>query len=265
MTESPYLLDNRRDEAADRFTALAALYDPMTIGHLDTIGIGEGSRCLEIGAGGGSMVRHLSERVGPTGRVLATDVEPRFLEPLRELTNVDVARHDVVADPLPEGEFDLVHARLVLIHIPERLAVLRRLVAALRPGGWLLLEDADGRSAREAFLDPADDDERLANRLRAGLIAFFEEGGLDFSFGRSLLRLLREHGLVGVAGDAYLPFSPAVRTLDRSNFLQLREQLIERGLVTEEDLQRYLARLDDAEFPLAGIPMVSAWGRRPEA
>src|SRR5919202_480632 len=121
MAESPYLLDNRGEEAGDRFDALAALYDPMTIAHFDRLGVGEGWRCLEVGAGGGSIVRHLADRVGSRGRVLATDIEPRFLEPLAALGNVDVARHDVVVDPMPEAEFDLIHARLVLIHVPERL------------------------------------------------------------------------------------------------------------------------------------------------
>src|SRR5205085_6144894 len=123
--------DNRKAEAGDRFEALAAVYDPMTAGHFDLLGVGPGWRCLEVGAGGGSVVRHLAERVGPTGRVLATDIEPRFLEPLAGLDNVDVARHDIVVDPLPEAQFDLIHARLVLIHVPERLAVLHRLAAAL--------------------------------------------------------------------------------------------------------------------------------------
>src|SRR5205814_10599784 len=144
LTESPYLLDNRKDEAADRFEALAALYDPITAGHFVTIGVGAGWRCLEIGAGGGSVVRHLAARVGSSGRVLATDIEPRFLEPLAGLENVDVARHDIVVDPLPEAAFDLIHARLVLVHVPERLTAIHRLLQALRPGGWLLIADGDG-------------------------------------------------------------------------------------------------------------------------
>jgi len=263
VSESPYLLDNRRDEAADRFSALAALYDPMTAGHFDTIGVAAGWRCLEIGAGGGSVVRHLAGRVGPAGRVLATDIEPRFLDPLADLANVDVARHDIVADPLPESEFDLIHARLVLIHLPERLAVLRRLAAALRPGGWLLVEDVDGAAGYEAFFDPVDDGEHLANRLHAGLMQFFAASGIDFSFGRSVRRLLRANGLVDVAGDGYVPFSPATRLLDRANYLQLGEELVAGGFVSGEDLERYLPLLDDPGFVPGGIPMLSAWGRRP--
>jgi SAM-dependent methyltransferase len=262
MAESPYLLDNRKEEAGDRFDALAALYDPMTIGHFDTVGAGEGWRCLEVGAGGGSIVRHLSERVGPTGRVLATDIETRFLEPLSGLENVEVARHDIAVDPLPEAEFDLIHARLVLVHVPERLDALRRLVRSLRPGGWLLVEDPDGTSIH-ACLDPQTDDEYLANRMREGMRRLLEARGADMIFGRHLLRLLRAEGLVDVIGDGYLPISDVVRHLERANILQLQDMFLEHEVVTKEELEHFLARLEDPTFVLAGPLLMAAWGRAP--
>jgi len=262
MTESPYLLDNRQEEAGDRFTALAALYDPVTTRHFDALGLAEGWRCLEVGAGGGSVVRHLSARVGPTGRVLATDIEPRFLEPLRDLGNVDVARHDVVVDPLPEGEFDLIHARLVLVHVPERLEAIRRLVKALRPGGWLLVEDADA-TLSQPCLDPQTDDERLANRVRAGLTEMLGVRGVDVTFARRLPRLLQEAGLVDVAAEACLPLADGVRLLERANVLQLQDMFLEEQIVTKEELEHYLIRLEDPTFLLAGIFLMSVWGRTP--
>jgi SAM-dependent methyltransferase len=262
MAESPYLLDNRKEEAGDRFDALAALYDPVTIRHFDTLGVGEGWRCLEVGAGGGSVVRHLSERVGPTGHVLATDIEPRFLDPLAELANVDVARHDVVADALPEAEFDLIHTRLVLVHVPERLNALRRLVRSLRPGGWLIVEDPDGTSI-DACLDPQTDDEHLANRVRAGIRRMLEARGADMAFGRKLPRLLRAEGLVDVAGAGYQPISGVVRLLERANILQLKDMFLEHDVVTKEELEHFLGRLEDPTFVLAGIFLISAWGRAP--
>lgn len=262
-SECPYILDNREEEAGDRFDALAALYDPMTIGHFDTIGVTTGWRCLEVGAGGGSVVRHLSDRVGPSGRVLATDVEPRFLRPLADLGNVEVARHNAVVDPFPEAEFDLVHARLVLIHIPERLEVLDRLVQTLKPGGWLLLEDGDGIVTMRSFLDPQNDDEHLGNRIREGTLQLMAGRGVDFGFGRTLPRLLRERGLTDVTGDGYLPVSDAVRLLERANILQLQEMLLEHAVLTKEELAHYLTRLEEPGFLLAGPQMMSAWGRRP--
>jgi SAM-dependent methyltransferase len=261
--ESPYLLDNRREQAGDRFEALAAVYDPMTIGHFDRLGAGPGWRCLEVGAGGGSIVRHLSERVGPTGRVLATDIEPRFLDPLADLPNVDVCRHDVVADPLPEEEFDLVHARLVLVHVPERLQAIHRLVAALRPGGWLLIEDADGVASEQTVLDPLTDDDHLANRIRAGLMELLAEHGVDFGFARSLVRIFRSEGLVDIAGDGFVAFSDTVRMLERANILQLRDQYVAAGFATDGEIERFLTWLDEPHPELAAPFLFSTWGRRP--
>jgi ubiquinone/menaquinone biosynthesis C-methylase UbiE len=264
MSESPYLLDNRKEQAGDRFEALATIYDPMTTGHFDGLGVGHGWRCLEVGAGGGSIVRHLSERVGPTGRVLATDIEPRFLDPLADLPNVDVCRHDVVVDPLPEAEFDLIHARLVLVHVPERLTAIHRLAQALRPGGWLLVEDGDGTLTGQSCLVARSEGEHLANRMRAGLMQLLGERGADFGFARSLLRIFETEGLADIAGDGYVAFSDTVRILERANVLQLREAFIAGGVVTESEIERFLAWLDGPHPPLAAPFVFSAWGRRPD-
>ena len=76
MTRSDgYLLDNQQVEAGERFDALSAIFDPPTFRHLDRLGIGAGWRCWEVGAGGPSVPRWLAERVGPAGRVLATDID----------------------------------------------------------------------------------------------------------------------------------------------------------------------------------------------
>ena len=109
---SRYLLDNGRQEAADRFAALAALFDPTSTRHLERCGVGPGWRCLEVGAGGGSIATWLADRVGASGSVLATDIEPRFLTALAA-PSLQVRRHDIGVDALPQGAFDLVHARLV--------------------------------------------------------------------------------------------------------------------------------------------------------
>jgi len=58
-------------------------------------------------------------------------------------TGYEVRRPDVGAQPPPQEHFDLVHARLVLVHLPQRAQALAAMVATVRPGGWLLLEEAD--------------------------------------------------------------------------------------------------------------------------
>src|SRR5262249_17252545 len=142
-----YLLDNAWSEGRARLDAVEEFLDPGTIALMERRGVGAGWTCLELGAGGGSIAKWLSARVGATGRVPRPDLDTVHLADPAGLANVEVLRHDIVAEPLREAEFDLVHARLVLEHLRERDAVLRKLVRALKPGGWLLLESVDYASA----------------------------------------------------------------------------------------------------------------------
>src|SRR3954453_13258396 len=75
-----YLLDNRQVEAGTRFGALAELFDPSTFRHLRARGVGTGWRCWEVGAGGRSVPDWLAQHVGPSGHVLATDIDTSWLE-----------------------------------------------------------------------------------------------------------------------------------------------------------------------------------------
>ena len=142
---SSYVFDNAAEQASARLSALSEIFDPGSIRHLNERGVDQGWCCLEIGGGNGSIASWLSRRVGPTGSVLVTDIDTRFLETVK-LPNCEVRRHNIVTDSLPEGAFDLVHSRLVLLHLPERDRALRRMVAALKPGGWLLDEEFDSAS-----------------------------------------------------------------------------------------------------------------------
>ncbi|MGH3773082.1 MAG: class I SAM-dependent methyltransferase [Pseudonocardiaceae bacterium] len=98
------------------------------------IGITHGWSCLEVGAGIGSIARWLAQRVGRTGRVVATDLDTRFFEDAAG-ANLDVWRHDITRDSLPVTEFDLVHVRWLLDLLPDREASIEKLIAALKPGG----------------------------------------------------------------------------------------------------------------------------------
>ena len=128
-----YILDNAWQLARRRLARLEEQLDPGTIRHLQALGVGAGWRCLEVGGGGGSVADWLCRRVGPGGSVLATDVDTRFLTAVRA-PNLDVRRHDIVAEELPAAAFDLVHARTVLNHLGRRDLALRRMAAAVRPG-----------------------------------------------------------------------------------------------------------------------------------
>src|SRR5262249_38942010 len=113
-----YLLDNAWQHARKRLMLLEAWLDPGTISHLRAVGVGPGWRCLTVGSGGGSITAWLCQQVGPSGRVVATDIDTRFLEAL-DYPNLEVRRHDIVTDELEVGAFDLVQVRAVRIHLGE--------------------------------------------------------------------------------------------------------------------------------------------------
>jgi SAM-dependent methyltransferase len=186
-----YLLSNDAPEAMDRFTAFTTLFDPATFRHLDGLGLAAGWRCWEVGAGGTSVVTFLSDRVGPAGYVLASDINVSWAG---EATapNVEVVEHDVAADPAPDGPFDLVHARLVLVHVPERDAALATMVGALRPGGVLLIEDADPALQPLSCPDEIGPAQVLANRIRRGFRTLLAERGVELPGERSRLQRPRD-------------------------------------------------------------------------
>ncbi|MBO8196023.1 methyltransferase domain-containing protein [Streptomyces oryzae] len=258
-----YLLDNRQVEAGTRFKALAELFDASTFRHFETTGIAEGWRCWEVGAGGPTVPAWLAARVGPRGHVVATDIDVSWTG-TAATEGVEVLRHDVARDEPPAGPFDLVHARLVLVHVTDRDAALRSMVRALRPGGWLLVEDADPALQPLICPDEYGPEQELANRLRHGFRRLLRQRGADLSYGRKLPRLLREAGLADVEADAYFPItSPACDVLEAATVHQVRDKLTAAGLATDEEIEQHLANVASGRLDLATSPMISAWGRRP--
>jgi SAM-dependent methyltransferase len=255
-----YLLDNAQAEAGARFAALSDLFDASTFRHIEALGIGPGWRCWEVGAGGRSVPEWLAARVGSGGRVLATDIDVSWL---RDDPTYEVRRHDIGTDPVPEEAFDLVHARLVLVHVRQRAEALRTLVRSLKPGGWLLLEDADPALQPLLCPDESGPEQVLANRLRHGFRSLMAQRGVDLAYGRTLPRLLRDAGLVDVQADAYFPITaPACTALELATVAQVRDQLVASGLATDVEIDEHLANVGTRLVDLATSPMVSAWGRR---
>jgi SAM-dependent methyltransferase len=257
-----YMLDNARGEAADRFAALSTLFDPTTVRHLERCGIRPGWRCLEVGAGGGSVAAWLADRVGASGAVLATDIEPRFLRALAR-PNMEVRRHDIGVEALPERAFDLVHARLVLMHVPDRNLALDRLIGALKPGGWIVAEEFDSVS-----LPPAPEQCPSETRLdtQISLLQLLEDHGVDRLYGRKLYGALRSHGLVDVDSEGRVVMlrhgSPGESML-RANYMQLRTEMVDEGYISEGQIESDLKRLQDPHFAMPCAIMWSATGRRP--
>jgi len=259
-----YLLDNQQGEAGQRFDALSQLFNPSTFRHMEALGLAPGWRVWEVGSGGTSVPIWLSNRVGRQGRVLATDIDTSWIA--NDTRPFEVETHDVGSDPPPAGPFDLVHARLVLVHIERRVAAIAAMASVLAPGGWLLLEEADPMLQPLVCPDEFGAEQVLANRLKHGFRSLLAERGVDLAFGRTLPRLLRGAGFVQVESDAYFPMAgPACNELERATIEQVRDRLLTANLATQAEISEHLTNVAAGRLDLATSPMISAWGRNATA
>jgi SAM-dependent methyltransferase len=255
-----YLFEHSWEHERERLAAMER-GDASTVECLAAIGVAEGWRCLEVGAGAGSIARWLCARVGPTGRVVATDLEVKLLEEI-EARNLEIRRHDILRDPLEEADFDLVHARKVLEHLPGWEAALRRMVTAARPGGWLLVEDADLVSLFQA----SGTDVHFFQRSYRAFIDTMCASGYQAELGLHLGEALRRLGLEQVQVRGWTSEwsgsgeQPSVWVL---TFEKIRDRVVAQGRLPAEEADRLLREIRSPSFrAITGIHF-AAWGRRP--
>ena len=186
----------RRSVEDDRLGLLEQLFDPLSRQRRTVVQ--PGWRCLEVGAGRGSMAVWLAQQVGQQGHVVATDVDTTYLERLA-VPNLEIRRHNILADPLDElepGSFDLVCARLLLFWLAGKQEVaIRRMVDCLKPGGWLI--DEDGDWGMVAPVDTAHPHyARYQQAWKNG--DWWAARGYDPTFGRKLPILFERCGLINI-------------------------------------------------------------------
>jgi SAM-dependent methyltransferase len=171
----------------ERLLTLARVVDPPTQAALEPL-VQSGWRCCDVGSGAGTVVRWLSER---TEEVVSLDVDTRF-QP-ESAGNVVVRQADVTAEPIGDAEFDLVHARGVLQHLHQREEVLAAMVAATKPGGWVVVTDTDWiQYDAQVIPEPF---ATLSSTLRAHSVT---QHGYDGEWGRRLIPAFQAAGLVDV-------------------------------------------------------------------
>lgn len=257
-----YAFNNDDVAAADRHLHLAGLLDQVTRSRLAALPLA-GARCLEVGAGGGSIARWLADQVGPTGAVTATDLNVRHLP---TDAGFQVLAHDLTTDPLPAGPWDLIHARLVLIHLPQPHEVMRRLAAGLAPGGALLLEEFDSTFGASLLAAADTETTRRFNTYYPALREILAAGGNDLRWPGQMHAAMLAEGLVDVdtryEARAWPGGTPGAQ-LHVVNIHQVRTELRAAGL-TDDDLDQLLAALQDPRTVVRGLITVSTLGRRPQ-
>jgi ubiquinone/menaquinone biosynthesis C-methylase UbiE len=256
-----YALDSAWHAERERLESLTRLYDAGTREVVDRLGVAAGWHCLDVGAGTGSVAQMLVERVAPAGHVTALDVDTRFLDPLSS-EHLTIQQADVTRDPLALEAFDLVHARLLLEHLPQRDAVLGAMVSAARPGGWVLIEDFDW--ATTLMVDPPS---ALHEKVTLAIRELFTRHGYEPRYGRQLPRALAAAGLTEVSTRAEAIQVTADREAGLPQWELLADQfgpaLLAAGLVNAADLEAFHELLHDGRTICFSPLMVSTWGRRP--
>jgi SAM-dependent methyltransferase len=256
----PYLLENAGEQTARRFQELQQIFDPGSMRHIAALGITAGWRCLDVGAGNGSLASWLAECVYPSGSVLATDIDTRFLDPIR-VPGLEVQKHDIISDALPEASFDLIHTRLVLMHLASHDVALTRMITALKPGGWLLIEEFDCGYVPEGATF-GDKSFKAFN----GLMAAFASGGADVRYGRRVPGLLRERGMLDIDAEGHCFLwkgaSHGARFVQTA-LEQLRPLILTTGCVNESEFDAHDASLNDPGVAFTSPIMWSTRARRP--
>ncbi|MGY1695645.1 class I SAM-dependent methyltransferase [Geodermatophilus sp. SYSU D00814] len=257
-TLQPYILDDAATSEYQRLDLMSKILDPWTRGYLRALGVGPGWRCLELGGGNGSIAEWLCEEVGPSGSVTAIDVDTVLLD-LVPAQNLTVEQADVRRTRLPVGSFDLVTCRALLHQIAEHApAVLAAMAAAVRPGGWLLVQEPD------FSLAPTTEPETWAATWTA-LLRWGRDNGVDWLIGRRLPRMVSELGLVRPQAKTDVQ---EIRGGDRGAryfqlfFAEVRDRVLASGVLDAATLDAASALLDDPGTWTRCWMMTAAWGRR---
>ena len=255
----PYILDDAATLEYQRLDLMSKILDPWTRGYLGGLGVGQGWRCLELGGGNGSIAEWLCATVGPSGSVTAVDIDTVLLE-LIPAQNLTVQQLDVRTGELPAGAYDLVTCRALLHQIAEYApAVLARMAAAVKPGGWLLVQEPD------FHLAPTTEPAAWAATWKA-LIEWGHANGVDWLIGRNLpsmvsqLRLERPQAKTDVQN---------IRGRDRGAlyfklfFAEVRDRVIDSGRLDAATLDAASGLLDDPDYWTQCWMMTAVWARKP--
>jgi SAM-dependent methyltransferase len=208
----------------------------------------------------GRRRRRLTGRVDGRARSARTalDIDTRFIDSLAS-DAIEVRRIDIGTDELPQAQFDLVHARLVLEHLSDRRQILERLATTLPPGGWIVIEDYDWSCFGFEGEDP-----QISNAAKA-IMEFMQIAGFERDYGARVVAEIADAGFADVRGEG------RVRVIDstspgfdffRLSFESLRSAVVDAGLLSAEEAEATSARFGEDIRVCTPVMMAGIWRRR---
>jgi SAM-dependent methyltransferase len=253
---------------ADRLDRQAAVMAAASHAFLARVGLAPGWNSLDVGCGTGQVTLEMAHIVGTSGRVLGVDIDSQAIAMAGELAasaglRVEFGVADVATGLGEVDTFDLAYARLVLSHLTDPMAALRSMVAAVKPGGTVAIEDLYTGTLR------SDPPTAALDRLQDIYCATVRFSGGDPTIGPRLPAMLTGAGLSGIAQTTV--DNPMTTPRERFFLAELldnmRKSILAAGAATAAELaevrQAVAAAADDPNviFYQARIHQVS--GRRP--
>ncbi|HEY1177245.1 MAG TPA: class I SAM-dependent methyltransferase [Phytomonospora sp.] len=254
-----YTFSNRSGQSEHQLDSIQRFLDPLTTARIADLDLPPSPRCLELGPGGGSIAYWLADR---GGSVTAVDIDPNLL---REHPGVTVVQADVRDELPPEaaGPFDLIHARLLLVHLPTRRDIVARLVERLAPGGHLVIGEFAAQPLR-VYTAPSDADGELFTKVLDGLLTILAAHGGDMEWAHRAHGVFTGLGLADVRStehaESWTGGSTGAR-LYKVNIEQKWDALRDAGFA-EAELERFTALMGDPAFSAPSYRFTMIAGRK---
>ena len=256
------------EEGYERLLVLARDLWPSTFALFGRAGLSPGMRCIDVGCGGGAVTLEIARLVAPGGSVVGIDMDEVKLGLARRaaqgsgLAEVEFRRLDV-RDWDEPGTYDAVYCRTLLQHLSQPLDLLRRMWAGVRPGGVLMVEDADFDGW---CCHPPNDGFDFFVRTYAQVL---QRRGGDHAIGRKLYGYFADAGIP----DPQLALVQSARlageekTLAWSTLEATTEAIVSEGVATRDEVTAALTALQrftaDPAALICGPRIFQLWSRRP--
>lgn len=254
-----YILPHDLAGEKQRLGLMSELLDPLHRSHIEQLGLQAGWRCLEVGCGNGSISEWLASRVAPSGHVVASDIDLRYIANLGA-PNLEVRQLNILEDAVEEGAYDMVTARAVLHHVQSWEKAVERMLAALKPGGVFLSIEPD-------MLPATATEPESVRAFWQGWLQWSTSVGIDYFRGRQIPSLLAGLGLEVVAAEGHTTLynggSPWA-TYWLETLQELWPRLVESGHITEILRSEFDTQYSDPRFWTSAITFIASSGRRPK-
>jgi ubiquinone/menaquinone biosynthesis C-methylase UbiE len=264
---SNYVMGRTSDEY-ERLRRQSKMLEPITLSVLDRIGLSAGMSCLDLGCGPGEVMRSMAERVGPIGQVVGIDVDEKLGTEM--LSILDGRGYEACSfvtgkveslEQIEKGYFDLVFARLLLLHLEDPLLALQKMYSRVKPGGRIVVQDfyfptMDSYPTIEALVEFGTvffgvyDKEGRETRMGLKLPAFFIEAGIGTPDGTDVAGFLHTAGINMIAA-VYRSVLPLA---------------LKHGITTPERSDWFfeeIRKLEGTNQYVLSPSLVSAWKQKP--